>query len=153
MVNIHKTISKDDLLEFIREAKILVGKYNKENSANPKYFFNYGCVDDVVLRLLEHKDGFVTTGVKLYGRDGRNIKMYGRSGHLAADGTLYAFLDSVSYTLVDYTGTTVSRFARSLCNIIARRSANGNPDLREIMNPQGNVVAKTRNVVEPYSLR
>jgi len=141
-------VDKSRLLEVIGEARELVRRYDAENAKSPRTRYDYGSVDAVALRLLEQQEGFITVGVTLRGN---NVNVHGHRGYLAASGVLIADSQTVTYRLEDFRGTTVARFAHSLCDVLVQRATNGNPDLKELI--QSNIAAyakRTQEEVKQY---
>lgn len=121
-----KTIDKGDILGLLRTAKVRIGYYEKDG------FTGYGTSDDVALRLLESRDCIIVNGIKL---SGDNVTLGALSGALVGTEPLWHGGPAVTYSLKDFSGTTISRFAYNLCDIIIDRALHGTPGLREIMMP------------------
>jgi len=148
---------KAQILQFIEEAKELVTLYDKENERKPKGHYDYKSVDEVALRLLESSEGIFLTGIKL---DGDNITLYGNVGSICegktGDGKMiwdvtYAAPTTVTYCLENFRGTTIARFAKTLCGVLARRKASRG-ELSKFMMPTVPAFAgRTKREVSPYT--
>ena len=104
----------------------------------------YASTDEMALRVLEKRGGFVTTGVTIRGD---NVKLRGTIGMVEHDGNVFSGNGTLDITLEDFAdSTTLSRFGLAVCDVVERRVNNGNPKVKAIMMP--NAVAFARNTRE-----
>lgn len=136
-------IDKKQLLGYLEEAKGIIKYYEKEGHQG------WGSVDEVALRLIESAHSVFFTGIKLNGQD---LTLHAREGRLDSRGQIeWKGPFSYTYVLKDFRGgTTISRFADSICEILFGRFKN--PELAQMGNP-GSYVTRTRRAIAPHAER
>ncbi len=144
-------LAKARVLELLDEARTLKGLYDAENRRHPETRYNYGgSVDAIAWRLLEKQDRVVFVGVRPYGRDVHARAVCGYFGNAGNYLDLDPERGTRTYVLKDFSGTTVSRFAASLCKVLEERV--GNEALRGHLEATRTraEASRTRMEVEPY---
>ena len=141
-------LDKTKLLGLLAESKKLVSLYDAENRKNPRVPYEHGGVDQVALRLLEGREGFVTIGIKLHGRD---VKLVGAKGVMSHIG-LVATDGTFEYMVENFEGTTASRFIATVCDVIDQRVDGRDPRFKDLMMDNAKAyTARTREEVKRYT--
>ena len=139
-------LDKNRVLGFIEDAKGLIKGYDRENELHPNTHYDYGSVDEVALNLMEREHDFILIGVTLRGDD---IHLHGRPGRVLPDGSMYAYPSTITYVLQDFTGTTIARFAHTLCDVLCSRANSENDALRQLM-MSPSYARRTRKELQAY---
>jgi len=163
MVDKAHTLGKGRVLDLLEEAKELVPLYDRENNRNPRHSYDYraidgsegGSVDEsetidlIALRLLERRGHFVTTGIKL---NGDKVKIFGRTSYPGSDSFIVLDEETVEYAIPGFEhGTTISRFVKTICEVVSKRADSNSPELQQAMMPNAKAYARrTKQEIEPY---
>ena len=141
-------LNEADITALMEQAAEMARVYDAENERNPRDAYDYGGVESLALQILEQRNYFIAVDISPIRGD---VRLRGREGHLAADGTMFAETGTVTYDLKNFKRPAVASFARYLCGALCRRANNGIPDLREIMSPRVEVNAgATKRRIEKY---
>ncbi len=147
MASTDNYMGKDTIRHLILEAREMIRWYVAENARNPSGRYEYGTPDWVAIRLFERASGIFFTGCKL---DGKNAILYAQKGGITDRNRLeYALAGSEVLKLEGIEGTTVSRFARSICELVEERRSN--PELAKFLDQHTKHSSSAKSRLKQYS--
>ena len=109
----------------------MVECYKDANRRDGRHPYEYGNADRVALNMLERRSGDVIIGLRLHGDD---VKVHMREGVIMPDGTTFLNGETHDCLLRGFEdSTTITRFARAICDVVDERADHRLPDVKAAM--------------------
>lgn len=122
-----QTITQREVVDLMKEARVLKKAYDRENNKNPGGYFDHGGEENIALRLFEKRYDATVVGADC--KNG-SVKLHVVEGRIVNPDIHYIGSTTTDFVFDGMKKGEMADFARYICETLAHRGSNGIPKLR-----------------------